>query len=60
MERYMPEGQGLEDDKSLTESEILDSLNMIELLAFIQENFGVVISKAGLFTSSFSLPFSIV
>lgn len=38
-------GKGLERDESLTQSGVLDSMGVLELIMFIEEKFGVAIPE---------------
>lgn len=38
-------GKGLESDESLTQSGVLDSMGVLELIMFIEEKFGVAIPE---------------
>lgn len=43
-EEFLPEGTYIKDDELLFDIGIIDSLGLIKLTAFIEENFGVIIN----------------
>lgn len=46
LEEFLSEGYNLSDNELLFDVGIIDSLGMIKLTAFLEENFGVVINPS--------------
>jgi acyl carrier protein len=46
LEEFLPKGYVLNDDVSLFDSGIIDSLGVIKLIAFIEEKFKIIINPS--------------
>ena len=40
---YIPEGQKLPDDSSLLDNGVIDSTGVLELIAFLEQNYGITV-----------------
>jgi acyl carrier protein len=54
VENFLFGERGLKDDEPLFESGIIDSLGLIKLLAFIEENFNVSIDMSEIMIENFN------
>jgi acyl carrier protein len=41
---YVPEGEALADDRSLLDSGVIDSTGVLELIGFLQDEFGIEVA----------------
>ena len=51
--RATGEGNGFADDQSLLESGIIDSMMMIDLIAFLEKTFGITIDEDDMIPENF-------
>ena len=51
--RFMEGDASLSDDDSLFETQVIDSFGMLELLSFIEKNFGVVMNASEIMIDNF-------